>query len=499
MKNNMGKIKLMALAILITLVGSFLPGLTSNMTAKEFKIENANVMERSTEVTVTWQTSEAATTEIWYGETQSYGTIITGAGLTRDHVIVIRALDAGTRYFYQIVAQKGGVSGEKLTYADSFETIGTKQNLTVYQSYFATLFDNAWKNINGVNPYKINNVDGLDFFAKGFVGQALKINRADSYLEYSCQNVFDSANGAVTAWVAFDRFDKNSVIWQTDDSRYALYYEVGGIGADFDKRIVARAGGKINKTDFAEVDYVLDPRGALTNIWGTNEWHFLALTWTGKFNGTLNLFIDGRRVGEANYSDGTNCSTFRVGNNYREDMSFSIGRIDELKIHQWGMPQYYVYQNYLAYASNANFNKKGTPDKTIVGQIAGAAIRKFKVGKMLKAGDGKIYLIGRDNELIHVSDIEALGRLGGRRVAIEVTEEELAQYTNNGKKFYSWSRYPDGTMLKGSDKTVYWIWDGEKRPLFSEETFKRYDNDWNDLVVVTDSELGSYPTGFMYY
>jgi hypothetical protein len=483
-----------ALAVIFTTALIF-GGFNTTLSAQSQKIQNVSVVEYSNFAKITWQTTSNSTTKLYFGGSfEKYDTLFTDNYSSKNHSVIVRALDAGTPYYFKILADTSNPY-EKPEYTGDLRTLGEKAQLIVYQPYFTLLFEDGWKNINGVNPTEIKNVDGLNFAVDGFSGRAMKVERNDSYLQYSCDNVFNGGFGSVSAWVSFDRFDKNAVIWQTNDSRYALYYEVGGAGADFDKRIVARAGG--NKIDsMPEVAFVMDPKGAELNIWGTNEWHFVVMTWDGKFNGTLSLYIDGRKVGDTEYSDATGCSTFRVGNNYREDMPFTIGKIDELKLHQWAMSQYFVGENYRAYAYSPNFNKKGTKDT--VGVVAGVSVRNFKVGKMIKSDDGKIYLIGRDNTKIHVSDTYALSKLGNRRAPILASEDELAQYADGGK-YYTWSRYPDGTMLKGSGKIVYWIWDGEKRPIASEAVFNRYGNDWNDLILVSDDELASYPLGFMYY
>ncbi|MFH1457407.1 MAG: hypothetical protein ABIF17_04865, partial [Patescibacteria group bacterium] len=125
-------------------------------------------------------------------------------------------------------------------------------------------------------------------------------------------------------------------------------------------------------------------------------------------------------------------------------------------------------------------------------------IRKFSYGKLFKTPDSKVFVVTRDNQVLHISDLNALKRFKSHPVITDASYDELDQYTNAGE-FYAWSRYPDGTLLKGSDPTVYWVWDNEKRPIADESVFNRYGNDWSDVITVSDSELGSYPTGFTYY
>jgi len=94
--------------------------------------------------------------------------------------------------------------------------------------------------------------------------------------------------------------------------------------------------------------------------------------------------------------------------------------------------------------------------------------------------------------------LNALKRYKSHPIITDASYDEADQFTTAGE-FYSWSRYPDGTLLKGSNKTVYWLWDNEKRPIADESVFNRYGNDWADIITVSDAELNSYSTGFTYY
>ena len=354
------------------------------------------------------------------------------------------------------------------------------------------MFDNYWKNINGQKPIRINEIDGLNFFQEGLVGNALKVDRKNSYLEYSCEKNFNPGYGSMTVWVSFDKFNKDAVIWQTNDSRYALYYEVGNRWQDFDKRIVVRAGGNDAK-NYPEAEFILDPAGGALNKWGANEWHFITMTWEGKFDGKVKLYIDGRKVDEADYNDATGCSTFRIGNSYRKNdrMNFSIGKIDEFKLHQWAMPQQYIWQNYMAYSSNSKFGKKGIPE----GRVAGANIRALKKGSLVKAPNGNVYIITNGKKM-HVADLNALSRLRPERLQ-NVSWDEINQYEETPEKFYSWSRFPNGSLLKavGSNTVYYLPASGKLIPILNESVFYKYNNEWKDVITISQAEINTYEIG----
>lgn len=478
-------IPVLALAMLMTVLPVDLASLDA---ATSQRIEDVQVRESSTQAIITWETRKKSDITLYYGTNPNfYEVTVVSPYSTRDHRVVLKALDPETTYYFMIVA------GDE-TYEDRFETVGNRPNLIVYQSYFTLLFEDAWKNINGKSPSVIGDPDGLNFNRSGFNGNALKVDRPASYLQYSCDNdVFNAGFGTVSAWVSFDRFDKSAVIWQTNDSRYALYYEVGGANDDFDKRIVARAGGNVDG-EYPEAEYIIDPDGSRLNKWRTNEWHFLTMTWEGKFKGKVRLFIDGRRVDEAQYEDGTGCSSFRIGNNYREDnMFFNIGKLDEVKVHQWAMNNYYVNNTYSAYKNSPNFGKGGSPES---GSVAGYMVRNFRNGDLMKAPDGKIYVLSRGKK-IHIDGSRVLNRYGSHPI-INVSWDEIGQYEDGGS-FFTWSRFPDGTLLKAEgDSDVYWVWNGKKGLIENEEVFYRYGNKWENVVTISRAALSVYRVGPTY-
>jgi len=471
-------------ALVVAMIMTIMPiNMVSLSAATEQDIKNVRITEGMNYTRIFWQTNKRSSINLSYGDSKlKYNTLVTDDYDNYEHSVILKALDAGTTYYFRIVTDSG------IDYKDEFKTLGEKENLTVYQSYFTLLFDNAWKNINGINPTEIGDINGLNFNTPGFTKNALKVEHQKSYLQYSCENVFNPGFGTVSAWVKFDNFNKDAVIWQTNDSRYALYFETGG--DNFDKRIVARAGGN-EDGEYPQAKFILDPKGSAVNKWNLNEWHFLTMTWEGKFSGVVKLYVDGRRVDQAEYKDATGCSTFRVGNSYRnhDNMNFSIGAIDELKVHEWAMSSYYVNRNYSDYAYSSNFGKTGTPEP----RIAGVSIRSFKDGQIVKAPDNKVYIIANQKSY-HVSDMSALNRLRPSRL-VNITWDELENYPNVGK-FYAWTKYLRGTLLKAQNSnTIYWSDGHELHPILNESVFNRYGNQWKDVITISQAELDGYPIG----
>ena len=477
--------------ILSTVLLMVLSMVVFNAPQAEAKMEIFNVSVKTTfsEANINWYTSRTVLGELQYGENLgSLKNKLTKSVLSDWHSYSIQGLIPGTTYAYRLVAKDS--NGLQLaTQEGTFETLGTKPQSQVFSRYFYLSFNGNLYSTNSQYPAEILNPEGIKFGTPAVWKESLKITDANSHFTYSCDPFFNAGYATVMVWVRFDNFNKNMVIWESNDSRYALYFEHG---TDYN-RLVARAGYNFKNEDRQEARYYFNTAGTGGNIWKAGEWHQVAMTWEGKINGTVKIYIDGEARDSSNFTNGGGCTTFMVGNNYRHDMNWSNGQIDDFKMFDWNLDSTSVRNEY----RNLAFIQKKDAIKT-TGVVAGVSVQNFKIGKLIKNSDGKIYIIGRDNTKIHVSDVYALSKLGSKRVITEVTDEELAQYADGGV-YYSWSRYPDGSMLKGSGKTVYWVWNGEKRPLASEAVFNRYGNDWNDLIVISDDELASYQTGFIYY
>jgi hypothetical protein len=71
-------------------------------------ISNVQVSVGQTTATITWQTNEAATSVVDYGQTLAYelGTY-EDLNLVTNHSVTINGLDAGTSYYYQITSEDG--------------------------------------------------------------------------------------------------------------------------------------------------------------------------------------------------------------------------------------------------------------------------------------------------------------------------------------------------------------------------------------------------------
>ena len=469
-------------AMLITLVP-----VSTGVKAEDTEIFNISESVQSTTAHIKWYTNKSIEGELKYGrEDQGLRSVITTDKRTDWHRYTLRDLKPNTAYKYEAVAKDS--NGKVLTsQKGEFKTKGS--GTQEIKDIFYVDFDSSLYGHNGDLPAKILNQDELKFVKPAVYNSALQVKSDNSHVTYHADKVFGTDpynkafspdHGYVSAWLRIEKFNKDMVVWETNDSNFAMYLE------NFDgfSRIVARVGD-------GEAKYYFNTRSSGSNVWTPGEWHLVTMTWEGRNNGNLELYIDGRRRDEVVYDKSNLPSQIMIGNNFRHDMAWSNGQIDEFKLSNWAIPFSYVAgeMNWYTFDKHKDVNQ---------GVIAGATVRKFSYGKLFKTPNSKVYVVTRDNQVLHVSDLNALKRFKSHPIITNASYDELDQYTMAGE-FYAWSRYPDGTLLKGSGPTVYWVWDNEKRPIADASVFNRYGNDWADVITVSDSELGSYPTGFTYY
>lgn len=125
---------------------------------------------------------------------------------------------------------------------------------------------------------------------------------------YPVKKIFSPNEGTVTAWVQFTQNHKPGVaiLFHTEDSRFVLFTQVL-IDPDTQQpyyQITARAGGNRRFPDpetgtFPEISApFFMPENQIT------QWVQIAMTWNGSPGGTLQLYVDGKYVGERTYSSG---------------------------------------------------------------------------------------------------------------------------------------------------------------------------------------------------
>ena len=142
---------------------------TTEITTDSPSVDNtppaiSNVTEvyiMSSGVTITWDTGEAATSQVEYGETDSYGSTTTGdAGLVTAHSVTLTGLSAGTEYHYR-VKSKDASGNEGISGDNSFTTMSAmsvNETLPISMFYYGEHSDAIDEAIINARPeYLVGN------------------------------------------------------------------------------------------------------------------------------------------------------------------------------------------------------------------------------------------------------------------------------------------------------------------------------------------------------
>jgi ABC-2 type transport system ATP-binding protein/lipopolysaccharide transport system ATP-binding protein len=132
---------------------------------------------------------------------------------------------------------------------------------------------------------------------------------------YPTDDIFNINQGTVSVWLKFliDRPHPDTIIFQTEDSRFVVYITRWNLldKGEFIPVIVARAGGNrrvlntyFGTSSFPEASAAIDNSGHLQGIpYPEDEWHLVSMTWTGYLNGTIRLYVDSSVIAETTYDE----------------------------------------------------------------------------------------------------------------------------------------------------------------------------------------------------
>ncbi|NQU98645.1 hypothetical protein HQ533_04205 [Candidatus Woesearchaeota archaeon] len=270
------------------------------------------------------------------------------------------------------------------------EEIPSNRELT-----FKLTFDDTMTSTDGEAPLK--SVGTPIYSTDAISGKSLSNVKSNEYYQYLCEGNFNHEEGTVQAWIKFDRFGRDAVVWHTDDSMYVMYYDKGS--RDGYKAIKGRVG-QVSPEPRYKFDLRDTPENE-PNTWEGTGWHFVAMTWKGSPSGIAKLFIDGELKDTRTYSGGEDCYTFRVGNNYWPGMSWIDGKIDELEVYNYAREPGKILNNYNDHAEEEEPEVEEEPSEpvSVCPSIALPSPNFCKNGRIVpKKDDG--CLVGYDCEAI---------------------------------------------------------------------------------------------------
>lgn len=120
-----------------------------------------------------------------------------------------------------------------------------------------------------------------------------------------------------------------------------------------------------------------------------------------------------------------------------------------------------------------------------------SATSSYATGALLQNKiTGGVYWV-LNNEKAPIPDRVYLSTIFKKKKIQRANPEDLAKM-----KTLDPVRFPDGELIRGvSNKSVYVIADGLKRPIMSEKVFDSLKYKWNNIIVVQDRILYLYPDG----
>ncbi len=123
---------------------------------------------------------------------------------------------------------------------------------------------------------------------------------------YSARQIFSPQEGTVTAWMKINRNNRvgTAVIFHTDDSRFVLYTQIR-VDRETSRpyyKITARAGGNQRAPHQITGSFPEISTDVFMDEITIERWLHLAMTWEGYPEGKLKLFLDGKSIGEREYS-----------------------------------------------------------------------------------------------------------------------------------------------------------------------------------------------------
>ncbi|MCK4592195.1 hypothetical protein KAT63_02000 [Candidatus Parcubacteria bacterium] len=181
-----------------------------------------------------------------------------------------------------------------------------------------------------------------------------------------------------------------------------------------------------------------------------------------------------KKIGELNLDDKQN-SDFYVSCSDRNISSVTIIPISHKKTSGFGN----------------NINKYSF---SISAEIAKS--NKYKNDSLLKSlKDSRVYLIENENKRWITSPAVFISNGYKWEDIVIVTDLELELYPNGENIKASFDLKPDGSLIKGSSPEVYLIENENKRWITSPAVFISNGYKWEDIIIVTDYELNSYSNG----
>ena len=119
----------------------------------------------------------------------------------------------------------------------------------------------------------------------------------------------------------------------------------------------------------------------------------------------------------------------------------------------------------------------------------------FREGTLLRGSDKAVFFIEHNKKRPFLSAAVFEG-LGYQWENILVVPDQTLTEIEMGEEINSVDVHPDGTIVRSpDDETAYLLKEGQKYPFNSEQIFLSWGYKWNQIITIPEEELNSYKTG----
>jgi len=126
--------------------------------------------------------------------------------------------------------------------------------------------------------------------------------------------------------------------------------------------------------------------------------------------------------------------------------------------------------------------------------LPSARVLSFRDGTLLRGRGETTYVVedGLRRPFISATDFEAMGYRWEN--VVEVADKQLDRMAV-GKPLQPGDCYPNGTLLRGTDTTVYLLADGARRAIPNVQVFQSWGYQWEQIITIADDALAQYSLG----
>lgn len=118
----------------------------------------------------------------------------------------------------------------------------------------------------------------------------------------------------------------------------------------------------------------------------------------------------------------------------------------------------------------------------------------FRDGSLIKGSDETVYVIEHGRKR-PIPSVAIFEGLGYRWKNIIVVPDKILASTDTGEILTSTDKHPDGTLVKSAGEAAFLLEAGAKRLFPTVQVFVSWGYKWQQIITITESELASYPLG----